>query len=170
MRPPGARKREISSRKKSHSADAPKTRHLVIVETNHVRRDEIEFFSKIGQGNKFLDAPDHALYAEKRDRFVEHRHVVDIQTDGVVTEQPADIEEISAARSDIEHAAAPAKIELEIANSLQVGVKPRAQIKIFGRSVARIGDAVSSLNFFELFAVDSFYDRVGVEILRRAFL
>ena len=142
---------------------SPKARHLMIVETNHVRGDEIEFFSEIGQGNKSAHAPDDALNAEHRNRFVEHRHVVDIQTNGVVSQQFADVEKISAARSDIENAAATAEIELKIANSLQVGFEPGRQIEIFGRRVARIIHAITRPYFFKLLAIDGFDDRVRAE-------
>ena len=142
----------------------------MIVETNHVCRDEIEFFSKIRQGNKFPNAPHDAFHAEQRDRLVEHRHIVNIQTDGIVTEQFADMEKIPAARADIENAATSAKIEFQIVNSLEVGVQPCVQVEIFGRGVARICDTISSPNFLKLFAIDCLDDCVGIEISRRAFL
>ena len=141
----------------------------MVVKTNHVRGDEIEFFSEIGEGNEFLDAPNDAIHPEQGNRLIKHRHVVDIEADSVVPEQFADVEKISAARPDIEHAPAPADIKLEIANALQVGFDPGRKVEILRRRIARILDVKTFSYFFELLVIDRFDNRVCIEVARHAF-
>ena len=57
----------------------PKIRHFVIVEANHERRDEIEFFSEIGERVKGPDLLDYSPDAEQPCQFTKHRQPIHVE-------------------------------------------------------------------------------------------
>src|SRR5260370_29141590 len=94
------------------------------METNPMPGNEIEFFSKIGQRNLWMNPRDHAADIEKFGSASEERLLVCIEAKPFVTEEPADMEEISGAASKIENADGRSSIEPKILCVCDVDADP----------------------------------------------
>ena len=86
--------------------------------------NEIEFFSEVGQRNLRMNPRDHALDIEQFGGASEKRLLVGIETEPFVTEEPADVEEISGAASKIENAEGRSSIEPKILCVCNVNADP----------------------------------------------
>jgi hypothetical protein len=80
-----------------------------------------------------------------------------------VPEVLADVEEISGSAADIEDPLAPAQIEPEVADSLEVNLHPSLDFEIFRPLVAGVMHRVAIVNLLELLAVDRLGDSGGIE-------
>lgn len=101
-------------------------------------RDEIEFFSKVGQRNLRINPRDHAADIEKFGSASEEGLLVGIEAETFVTEESADVEEISGAASKIENADGRSSIEPKILRVCHVDADPVSCVFIHVDS-SRIG-------------------------------
>src|SRR5439155_13787266 len=143
-------------------AHAPELIALVAIEANLVGRHEIEP-AELRQWNERLHAPDVTIDAEQLDHLVEHRHLVEVEADRVVTEQAGDVEEIAGAAPDIENPFAAANIELQIANPPQILVDPNRHLEVLRRFFARILNTVARAYFLEPALIDRANDFLRVQ-------
>src|SRR5258705_13319451 len=84
--------------------DAPKSRHLMIVEANHESGNHVEFLSEARQGTKGLDVLNDATDTEQARNFPEHCYAIDVEANSGMTEELCDIEKESCAAAQIENA------------------------------------------------------------------
>ena len=143
--------------------DSPQAWLLVIVKANHECGNEVEFFAEIGQGNEWLNAPGHTRHAEQSCDVAEHRHLIDVEADGVVAEQPRDVGEVAGAAAEIENAFWRGSIEIDSTHPANVDADPTVEIEIFGPILAGIIDRVSPSNLVELVAIDGLNYALGLE-------
>ena len=87
-------------------------------------RDEIEFFSEIGQWRLRFDAPNDAANTEELCRSAEERFLISIEAESFVAEELADVKKITGARAKIENVKWRASIEPEILNAPDIYVDP----------------------------------------------
>src|SRR5437899_5688685 len=81
----------------------PQIGHFVIVEANHERGDEIEFFAEIRERTESVDALDYTANAEQAGKFAKHRQLIHIETDASVAEQLRNVKKISCAAPQIQN-------------------------------------------------------------------
>jgi len=134
----------------------PQARHLVIVEANHERGNEVEFSSEIGEGTESFDTLDHAAHAEQPRDFPEHGQPIDVQAYSGMAEQLRDIKKVARAAPQIENPLWSRQIEFELANPPDVDFDPTVQIQILWPVRAGICDSVSLTNPFETSWIDRF--------------
>jgi hypothetical protein len=127
----------------------PKTRHFVIVETNHECRNQIEFLSKVGQGAESVYSLDYPTDAEKTRDFSKHWQPVDVEPESGMAEQLSNVEKVSGAAAEIENAFRPRQIELELANPANVNTDPAFEIEIFRPVRAGIFNSISLTDLLE---------------------
>ena len=65
--------------KKFPLRDAPKSGHLVIVEANHERGNDIEFLTEVWERTKRLDLLNDAADTEQTRDFPEHRQTIHVE-------------------------------------------------------------------------------------------
>ena len=170
IRPPGARKRDNVIEEKIPFRHAPKSRHLVAVETNHVRGDDIEFLAEIGEGNEFLDAPNRRdSPREARSSPIKHRHRRRDRgrqrRDRAIGRCRGNIrcrDPISSTRLRPPRSSSRSRTRRRLI-SIQVG-----RSRYFGRRIARILNVITLPYFFELLVIDRFDNRVRIEVARHA--
>ena len=102
-----------------------------------MRRDEIEFFSEIGQRDSRMNPRDHAADIEQFGSASEERLLVGIEAESFVAEEPADVKEISSAAPKIENVQWWAAIQPEILGVLDVSVDPIRGILV-GVNLSRV--------------------------------
>src|SRR5260370_37048288 len=100
------------------------------MKTNPMPGSEIEVFSKIWQRNLRMNSRDHAADIEKFGSGLEERLLVGIEGEPFVTEEPADIEEISGNASKIENAEWRSSIEPKILGVLDVDADPPGSVLV----------------------------------------
>src|SRR5262249_20519377 len=109
---------------------APKSRHLVIVEANHERRNKVEFLSETRQRTKRLDSLNNTAYPEQARDFAKHRQTIHIKADAGMTEQLRDVEKVSCATPEIENVLGACQIEFKLANPPDVHSDPAVEIEV----------------------------------------
>jgi hypothetical protein len=119
-----------------------------------VGRDYIELRAEIGQGLERLDTPDFAPHPEELNHLREAGLFIQIQSENVVAEILADVEEIASAAADVENALPPAQIETQIPNAAEIDFHPPFQVEVFGPRIAWIFHGVALVNLPELLWVD----------------
>lgn len=100
------------------------------MKTNAMRRDEIEFFSEVGQRNLRMNPRDHAADIEQFGSASEERLLVGIEAEPRMTEELADVKEISGAASKIENAERWSSIEPKILGMYHVNADPVSYVFI----------------------------------------
>src|SRR5260370_22937163 len=90
--------------------------------------DEMEFCYKMWERNLRVNSRNHAADIEKFGSASEERLLVGIEAEPFVTEEPADIEEISGAASKIENAEWRRSIEPKILGVLHVDADPPGSV------------------------------------------
>jgi len=143
--------------------DPPKFRHLMIVEANHERRNDIEFLSQPRERMKRLDSLNDAANAKQARNFPEHWQVVDVEANSGMTEQLRDVEKVPCAAAQIENPLGTRQVEFELANPSDVNSDPAIEIEIFRPVPAGIRDRVSPANLFELDWIDCLNDALCLQ-------
>jgi hypothetical protein len=103
----------------------------MIVEANHERRNEIEFFSEVRQRTERLNSLNHAANTEQSRDFPKHWQAIHVEANSGMTEELRDIEEISCAAAQIEDLLGTRQVEFKLANSPDVNSDPAVEIEIF---------------------------------------
>jgi len=143
--------------------DAPKPRHLVIVEANHESGNDVEFLSETRQGTKGLDLLNDAADTEQARNFPEHCHTIDVEANSGMTEELRDIEKVPCAAAQIENALGTRHVEFKLANPPDVNSDPTVEIEIFRPVRAGICHRVSPANLFELDWIDCLNDALCLQ-------
>ena len=79
--------------------DSPKFRHLMIVEANHERGNDIEFLTEVWERTKRLDSLNDAADTEKARDFPEHWQAIHVEANAGMTEESAQCRESILRRS-----------------------------------------------------------------------
>jgi len=143
--------------------DAPKPRHLVIVEANHESGNDVEFLSETRQGTKGLDLLNDAADTEQARNFPEHCHTIDVEANSGMTEELRDVEKVPCAAAQIENALGTRHVEFKLANPPDVNSDPTVEIEIFRPVRAGICHRVSPTNLFELDWIDCLNDALCLQ-------
>ncbi len=149
-------------RKNSHSGICHSLAALVAVETDHVGRDHIKFWTQVGQGLIGFDSPDFPLHAEQFDHFAKSGFLIDIDSERVVTEILADVEEIAGAAADIENSLSLRPGRAQIANAPKIDFHPYLDVEILGPCVPWI------LSLHGVDRLDGTFPRSIVLVMRAA--
>ena len=110
--------------KKSPLLYTPKSGTLMPVEANHKGRDEVELLFQPRQALEGIHPPDNAVQSKQLGHFPVHWHFVNIETDCVVSQPVADVQEIAGAAADIQNPFAPSEIQLQVAHAPQILIHP----------------------------------------------
>ena len=94
------------------------------METDAMPGDEVEFFAQIRQRGLRADSSYDAINAEKIGRAAEERLVIGIESETFVSEQLAEIKEITRAAAKIQDLERRRAIEPEILEALHVNANP----------------------------------------------
>ncbi len=137
---------------------APKSGHLVVVEANHERGNDIEFFTELWERTKRLDLlNDTADTKETRD-FPEHWQAIHVETNSGMTEELRDVEKVSCAAAQIENALWTRHVEFKLTNPPDVDSDPTIEIEIFRPVRAGICYGVSPANLLEASRIECLDD------------
>ena len=123
--------------------DSPKSGHLVIVEANHKRGDDIEFLTEVRQRTKRLDSLNDAADTEQARDFPEHWQAIHVEANSGMTEELRDVEKISCTAAQIENALGTRQVQFKLANPPVVNSDPTIEIEIFRPVRAGICDRVA---------------------------
>ena len=94
------------------------------METDAVPANEIEFFSEIRQRRLCIDSLDETINPEQLRCSAEERLVIGIESETLVSEQLAEVKEITRAAAKIENLERRRTIEPEILDALHVDSNP----------------------------------------------
>ena len=94
------------------------------METDAMPRNEVELFTEIKQRRLRADSSYNAINAKKIGRATEERLVIGIESENFVSEQLAEIKEITRAAAKIENLEGRGAIEPEILDALHVDSNP----------------------------------------------
>src|SRR4030095_12956995 len=89
--------------KKSPLRHAPKSGHLVVVEANHERGNDIEFLTEVWERTKRLDSLNHAADTQHACGCSEQWQWIHVEAASRMTEQLRDVEKVSCATAEIEN-------------------------------------------------------------------
>ena len=128
---------------------APKSGHLMIVEANHERGNDIEFLTQVWERTKRLNSLNDAADTEQVRDFPEHWQPIHVEANSGMTEELRDVEKVSCAAAQIENALGPRQVELKLANPPVVNPDPTIEIEIFRPVRAGICYGVSPANLLE---------------------
>jgi len=137
---------------------APKSRHLVVVEANHERGNDIEFLTEVWERTKRFDSLNNAADIEQTRDFPEHWQAIHIEPNSGMTEELRDVEEVSCSAAQIENALGTRHVEFKLPNPPDVNSDPTIQIEIFRPVRAGICYDVSPANLLEASRIDCFDD------------
>ena len=129
--------------------DAPKSRHLVIIEANHKGGNQIEILSEVRQRTKWLNLLNYTADTKQARDFPEHRQTIDVQANSGMAEQLRDVEKVSRATAEIENPLWSRQIEFKLANSADVDSDPAFEIEILGPVRSGICYCISLANLLE---------------------
>src|SRR6478609_2860110 len=138
--------------------DAPKSRHLVIVEANHESGNDVEFLSETRQRTKGLNLLNDAADTEQVRDFPEHWDTIDVEANPGMTEELRDVEKVPCAATQIENALGTRHVEFKLPNPPDVNSDPTIEIEIFRPVRAGICHCVSPADLFELDGIDCLND------------
>ena len=144
--------------------DAPKPRHLVIVEANHERGNDIEFLTEVREWTKRLDSLNDAADTEQARDFPKHRQAIHVEADSGVTEELRDVEKVSCAAAQIENPLRTCQVEFKLANPSDVNSDPAVEIEIFRPVRAGICYGVSPANLLETSRVNCLDDALCLQL------
>src|SRR5690242_17851956 len=103
-----------------------------------MRRDQIDCFPEIGQRDSRMNPRDHAADIEQFGSASEEGRLVGIEAEPFLTEESADVEEVSGAASKIENVDGRSSIEPKILRVCHVDADPVSCVFIHVDS-SRIG-------------------------------
>ncbi len=129
--------------------DSPKSGHLMIVEANHERGNDVEFLTEVRERTKRLDLLDDAADTEQARDFPEHWQAIHVEANSGMTEELRDVEKVSCAAAQIENALGTRHVEFKLANPPDVNSDPTIEIEIFRPVRAGICYGVSPANLLE---------------------
>src|SRR5262245_52497243 len=135
--------------KKFPLQDSPKSGHLMIVEANHERANDIEFLTKVRERTERLNSLNDATNTEQACDFTEHRQAIHVEANPGMTEELRDINKVSCATAQIENLFGPREVEFKLANPPDINSDPTIKIEIFRPVRARICYGVSLPNLLE---------------------
>src|SRR5437867_12014910 len=128
---------------------APKSGHLVVIEANHERGNDIEFFTELWERTKRLDLLNDTADTEQSCDFPEHRQTIHVQTNSGMTEQLRDVQKVSCAAAKIENPLGTRQVELKLANPSDINSDPTFEIEIFRPVCSGICYGVSPANLLK---------------------
>src|SRR6478752_10354987 len=131
--------------------DAPKPRHLVIIEANHESGNDVEFLSETRQRTKRLDLLNNTADTEQARDFPEHWDTIDVEANAGMTEELRDVEKVPCAAAQIENALGTRHVQFKLANPANVNPNPAVEIQVFGPVRAGICHGILPANVFELY-------------------
>src|SRR6266705_2658045 len=102
--------------KKMPLRDAPKSGHLVVVEANHERGNDIEFFTELWERTKRLDLLNDTADTKQTRDFPEHWQAIHVEANSGMTEELRDVEKVSCAAAQIENPLGTCHVEYKLAN------------------------------------------------------
>jgi hypothetical protein len=144
--------------------DPPKSRHLMIVEANHERGNDIEFLTEVRERTERLDSLDDAADTEQVRDFPEHWQAIHVEANSGMTEELRDVEKVSGAAPQIENALGTHQVEFKLANPPDVNSDPAIEIKIFRPVRAGICYSVSPANLLETGRIDCLDDALCLQL------
>src|SRR6516225_71225 len=103
---------------------APDVVCFVSVETDCKRGDQIKTGRKSRQRHIGVDVPDNAPQTEKLERLEIEGRPIQIQSEPIVAEAPANVEKISRSAAEIEDPRRPASIEMQLLGLLDREPQP----------------------------------------------
>jgi len=142
---------------------APKSGHLVIVEANHERGNEIKFLSEALERPKRLDSLNNAVHPEQACYFAKHRQTIHVETDSGMAEQLRDVKKVSYAAAEIQNLLRSAQIKSNLANSADVHPNPAVKIEIFWPVRSGICYCISLANSLETDWINSLDDALCLQ-------
>lgn len=134
----------------------PESRHLMIIEANHERGNDIEFFTKVRQRTERVDSLDHAVNTEQAGDFPKHRQAIHVQADSGVAEELRDVKKVSCAAAQIENLFGTRHVEFKLANPFDVHSDPTIKIEIFRPVRTGICYRIPFADLLEPIGVDGF--------------
>src|SRR6266576_6986918 len=137
---------------------APKPGHLVVVEANHERGNDIELLSETWQGAKRLDSLNDAADTEQACDFPEHWQAIHVEANSGMTEELRDVEKVSCAAAQIENALWTRHVEFKLANPPDVDSDPTIEIEIFWPVRAGVCYGISPANLLEASRIECLDD------------
>ena len=136
----------------------------MIVEANHERRDEIEFFSEVRQRTERLNSLHHAANTEQARDFPKHWQAIHVETNSGMTEELRDVEKVSCAAAQIENALGTGQVEFKLPNPSDVNSDPAVEIEIFWPVRAGICYGVSPANLLETDRINCVDDALCLQL------
>ena len=127
----------------------PNAGHLMIVEANHERGNDIEFWAEVRERTERLDSLDEAADTEQVRDFPEHWQAIHVEANSGMTEELRDVEKVSSAAAQIENALGTRQVEFKLANPPDVNSDPTIEIEIFRPIRAGICYGVTPANLLE---------------------
>src|SRR6266576_4632253 len=143
---------------------APKPGHLVVVEANHERGNDIEFFTELWERTKRLDLLNDTADTKQTRDFPEHWQAIHVEANSGMTEELRDVEKVSCAAAQIENALGTRQVEFKLANPPDVNSDPAIEIKIFRPVRARICYDVPPANLLEASRIDCLNDPLCLQL------
>src|SRR5215472_15108731 len=143
--------------------DAPKSGHLMIVEANHERRNDIEFFPEVRERAKRLNSLNHAANTEKTRDFPKHRQAIHVEPNAGMTEELRYVEKVSCATAQIENLPGTRQVEFKLTNSSDVNSDPAIEIEIFRPVRAGIRYSISPANLLKTSWINCLDDALCLE-------
>ena len=143
---------------------APKPAHLMIVEANHERGNDIEFLTQVWERTKRLNSLNDAPDTEQVRDFPEHWQAIHVEANSGMTEKLCDVEKVPCAAAQIENALWTRHVEFKLANPPDVNSDPTIQIEIFRPVRAGICYGVSSPNLLKTSWIDCLDDALCLQL------
>jgi len=134
--------------------NAPKSGHLVIVEANHERGNDIELLTEVRERAKRLDSLNDATNTEQACDFTEHRQAIHVEANPGMTKELCDIKKVSCATAQIENLFGPRDVEFKLANPPDVHSNPAIETEVFRPVRAGSFYRLSSANLLEARWID----------------
>jgi hypothetical protein len=150
--------------KESPLWDPPKSRHLMIVEANHERGNDIEFLTEVWERTKRLDLLNDAADTEEACDFPEHWQAIHVEANSGMTEELRNVEKVSSAAAQIENALGTRHVEFKLANPPDVNSDPTIEIEIFRPVRAGICYGVSPVNLLEASRIECLDDPLCLQL------
>src|SRR4030095_16440278 len=100
------------------------------METNAMSGNQVEFFAQIRQGRLCIDSRDDAANAEELGRAAEKRFVIRVKAETFVTEELAEVEEITRAAAKIQNVERRRPIEPEVLHPLYIHANPVVRVLV----------------------------------------
>jgi len=144
--------------------DAPKSGHLVIVEANHERSNNIELLTEIRERPKRLYSLNDATDIQQARDFTEHWQAIHVEANSGMTEELRDVEKVSRAAAQIENPPWSRKIEFKLANPSDINSDPAIEIQIFRPVRAGICYGVSPANMLETGRINCLDDALCLQL------